>query len=379
MGGVRFEIRTSMTARLLERCMEKGIPIERAEDADAHGFAAWVSDGDEARMRVFLDELHVPYRVRGAKGAARLKRFLRARAALLPALCVCAALLYLLSGRVWVISVTGADEAAIVGTLEEMGVRPGAGKRTLNMDAIGMALSAAHPEYAFFGVKAEGVCLSVRARRADEAPDVYALSDAGNLVADEDAVIVSISVTAGQARVKPGDTVKRGDVLIAGEERRTVDGETRPVAAAGRVVARTWTKGESETRDYAVQKRYTGRTRVKSGVETPFFTLSETDSDALKRFDAQTDSTDIVGLFVPVRVFQTLEREYEETRVPLNGDAAERAAFARALAAARSRAKADAQETKIRVQYDAPSEDTVRATVAVEWTQEITVKARSGS
>ena len=38
-----------------------------------------------------------------------------------------------------------------------------------------------------------------------------------------------------------------------------------------------------------------------------------------------------MGLFVPVRVFQTLEREYEETRVPLNGDAAKRAAFARAL------------------------------------------------
>ena len=80
-----------------------------------------------------------------------------------------------------------------------------------------------------------------------------------------------------------------------------------------------------------------------------------------------------------MRVFQTLEREYEETRAPLNGDAAERAAFARALAAARSRAKADAQETKIRVQYDAPSEGTVRATVAVEWTREITVKARGGS
>ena len=55
------------------------------------------------------------------------------------------------------------------------------------------------------------------------------------------------------------------------------------------------------------------------------------------------------------------------------------ATFARALAAARSRAKADAQETKIRVQYDAPSEDTVRATVAVEWTRKIIVKARGGS
>ena len=79
-----------------------------------------------------------------------------------------------------------------------------------------------------------------------------------------------------------------------------------------------------------------------------------------------------------MRVFQTLEREYEETRVPLNGDAAKRAAFACALAAARSRAKADARETKIRVQYDAPSEDTVRATVAVEWTRKIPVKARGG-
>ena len=55
------------------------------------------------------------------------------------------------------------------------------------------------------------------------------------------------------------------------------------------------------------------------------------------------------------------------------------ATFARALAAARSRAKADAQETKIRVQYDAPSEDTVRTTVAVEWTRKITVRARGGS
>ncbi len=359
--------------------MEAGIPIERAEDADAHGFAAWVSDGDEARMRAFLDELHVPYRVRGARGAARLKRFLRARAALLPALCVCAALLYLLSGRVWVISVTGADEAAIVGTLEDMGVHIGAGKRSLNMDALALALSAAHPEYAFFGVKAEGVCLSVRARRADEAPDVYALSDAGNLVADEDAVIVSVSVTAGQARVKPGDTVKRGDVLIAGEERRDVDGETRAVAAAGRVVARTWTRGESEAKTYAVQRRYTGRARVKSGVETPFFTLSEADSDALERFDAQTDSTDIVGLFVPVRVFQTIEREYEAVRVPLPAGAAERAAVARALATARSRARAGARETKIWVQYDTRSEGAVRAAVAVEWTREIAAKAQGGS
>ena len=49
------------------------------------------------------------------------------------------------------------------------------------------------------------------------------------------------------------------------------------------------------------------------------------------------------------------------------------------MAAAHSRAKADARETKIRVQYDAPSEDTVRATVAVEWTREIPVNYRESA
>ena len=117
------------------------------------------------------------------------------------------------------------------------------------------------------------------------------------------------------------------------------------------------------------------RFRLRAGAARFLPTMG---SDALARFDG-TNSDGIVGLAVSMRVFQTLEREYEETRVPLNGDAAKRAAFARALAAARSRAKADAQETKIRVQYDAPSEGTVRATVTVEWTREIPVKARSGS
>ena len=88
-----------------------------------------------------------------------------------------------------------------------------------------------------------------------------------------------------------------------------------------------------------------------------------------------TDVTDFVGLFLPVRVFQTVEREYEEVRVPLNADATKRVAFARALAEARGRARSDAREARVWAQYDA-HEDAVRATVAVEWTREIAAGAR---
>ena len=61
---------------------------------------------------------------------------------------------------------------------------------------------------------------------------------------------------------------------------------------------------------------------------------------------AQMDAIDLVGLFLPVRVFQTVEREYEGVRVLLNADAARRVAYARALAEARGRARSDARETR---------------------------------
>ena len=47
---------------------------------------------------------------------------------------------------------------------------------------------------------------------------------------------------------------------------------------------------------------------------------------------AQMDAIDLVGLFLPVRVFQTVEREYEGVRVLLNADAARRVAFVCTLA-----------------------------------------------
>ena len=114
--------------------------------------------------------------------------------------------------------------------------------------------------------------------------------------------------------------------------------------------------------------------REYEGVRVPL------NADAARReafacAEAWTDVTDFVGLFLPVRVFQTVEREYEEVRVPLNADAARRVAFARALAEARGRARSDAREARVWAQYDA-HEDAVRATVAVEWTREIAAGAR---
>ena len=58
-----------------------------------------------------------------------------------------------------------------------------------------------------------------------------------NVVADRDCVIREINVTSGVAVVKPGDVVKRGDVLISG----TVESEfgTELVHASGSVIGET--------------------------------------------------------------------------------------------------------------------------------------------
>ena len=71
------------------------------------------------------------------------------------------------------------------------------------------------------------------------------LETARDLVAACDGVIVSVNAQSGEAAVEAGDTVRKGDVLIRGEERAGAE-ETRGISARGEVVARTWVEAEAD-------------------------------------------------------------------------------------------------------------------------------------
>ena len=370
-GRVRYIVRTAMAEKLISRASEEGVRFEYLSRPDARTLDAWVNAADAKIFSALLDSLSIEYRAAGAAGLARIARFLRKRIALVPSIAAAVAVVIALSMRIWVVDVSGAgDEAAVRRVLGDLGMKPGARKSAIDFSALSRQLEAALPEYAFFGVKASGVYLMVDARAADKAPEVYRRADARDLVADADGVVLRVNTAAGRALVKPGDTVRKGDVLIAGEERVSASGDTQRVRAQGSVTARLWTEGFSRLPLAREEKTRTGRVSQRVTLVTPLLEKRLSGADAFEDYETERETMAVIGLFLPAKLIRETYYECARAEVSEDARALEAAAIARAFACARVRAPEGAREADSFCEAETRGgELCVRC--AIEWEKEI--------
>jgi hypothetical protein len=101
-----------------------------------------------------------------------------------------------------------------------MGIRPGISRR-IDAGLIAQQLLAEDHRYSYVGAKLQGVRLLVEAVPEAPAPALYDVDAPRDLVCAMDGIVVSAVVRSGALCVKPGDAVRRGQVLIRGEEQAT--------------------------------------------------------------------------------------------------------------------------------------------------------------
>lgn len=376
-GYVALTIKTAMPEALLNRAAEMGVRFKRVEKLSPRELKAWVLAADEEKLKKMLEDLSIAYEVKERKGLSRGLEFVKRRFVLFAALVLSCAVLLAISDRVWIVEVSGAetaDEIRIREALEENGIYTGRRKDGLDFMEIRRALEANMPEYAFFGVKTMGVTLMVNAVRAEDAPEVYRLKDVRDLIADSDGVILSVHAAAGHAAVKAGDTVKKGDVLIYGEEKVSAKGEVTRVRAEGSVIARIWTEGRAEMPLTRLDIRDTGKTAYESRLVMPYFDFVLSGENPFGSYREEMEYLPVVGMFIPVRIEKRVFRETEVTRVSEDTEQLKSALEARALAAARGKAPIGASEAKQWTEYETRG-DKLCSRVVVEWTKEI---ARGG-
>lgn len=373
MRGLRFDIHTAMAEILLQRASEKGIRFGKLLRADKRTLRAWVNAKDAKVLSGMLDEFQIPYRCVDTRVTTKF----RARTALSVFLAAGFFTLFALSSRIWFFSVSGADSAQIEQALYEMGISTGIRRAELDCNRIRGSLEAQFPDYAFFGVKPSGVYLLIQAVEADKAPEVYRAGDVRSLYASADGVIVSVHVAAGSAVVKAGDTVKKGDLLIKGEERRTVSGEVRAVRAEGSVIAKMWTEGRVVMPLRQIRLVETGREVRVVRLVTPFFTYGTAAEDPFEYAVHAVKSRQMTDTFIPVTVQTEIFREADPVSVLSDEASVQSAAQARAIAEARKNAPAAANERDLWTEYQLQGENaTVRA--VAEWTMEIALNTRGG-
>lgn len=128
-------------------------------------------------------------------------------------------LLLLAASRfVWFVQVEGCYQVTrqeVLHLLEQQDVKPGTPVAGLEHAAISRAVMAGDERIAWAGVRRAGVILTVRIVEAEPEP-AQQPQKRYDIRAAEDGVIVSITPLQGEAMVRAGDVVHKGDLLISG-------------------------------------------------------------------------------------------------------------------------------------------------------------------
>jgi len=331
-GPVVLRFRGLMAEKLIDRARAEGIRIETAERTGPREMLLSTGEADAERLLKLAERYKLDVRIVRVGGLPRVKGALRRRLAMALSLVVFLSALMMLAGRAWLVEVrlTGAEPYNLERALRTAGVRVGMPMRDVDAYSLSQRLMLEAGDLSYVGVRKQGVRLLIEAVGEAEPPPIYNPDAARDLRATRDGVVEAVTVLAGIAAVKPGDTVVRGQTLIRGEERVT-DELTKGVCALGSVVARVWVSGEAEASLSRVERAPTGGVRRESALIGPGFAISLQRAQPFQLEEAQESFLPIGGLFVPVGVRAVRHVEFSERVVALDPEAVKREISEKAL------------------------------------------------
>ncbi len=158
--------------------------------------------------------------------------------------------IYISSKYVWNVEILVKDNLNIENIsedLESAGITKGILKSKIDTDKVINELRLKRDDIAWVGIDLKGTNIKVNIVKADNSPDIINNSDYCNIIATKAGIITKITAQNGTALVKVGDTIQKGDILIAGymEGKYT---DTRYVHSLGEVQAKVWYEKTKEVK-----------------------------------------------------------------------------------------------------------------------------------
>jgi similar to stage IV sporulation protein len=366
-GPVVLRHRGLMVEKLIDRARSEGILIDSAERVSARETILRVGEADARRILQLAEKYQLDVTVIRVGGLPRVKEAFRRHLAMALSLVIFLSALAILSGRAWLVEVrlTGGEAANLEHAMLDAGVRVGMKLDGLDAYKLSQRILSEAGDLAYVGVRVQGVRLLIEAVGEKEAPAIYDPDAERDLYAVRDGVVEAVTVLAGVAAVKPGDTVRRGQTLIRGEEKVT-DELTRGVCAPGSVVARVWVSGEaasSLTREELVPA---GGERTESCLASPFFRLPLTSAQPFSLEKTEETYLPVGGIFVPLGVERVRHVEQKTRTVSLDEAAVKREISEKALSTAMAKRPAPSTEIDKWVDYSMIEGGSIRARASIE-------------
>ena len=375
---ITLVIEVIMPEKFINKALDGGAHIISARRTGRRTLTLVLDSRSAAQVRALAERYSLKCGTSRITGVQRFTDYLRTRPTVLAAYGVLIACLALFLSRIWIVEMRdlgGGLPAQAEVILREAGVRTGAAAAGIDLSLLSLELSALKG-VSYASAAREGVALVIEIAGEDAAPELYDISYARDLVAACDGIISGVNVKSGTAMVKPGDTVRRGQVLICGEERVTKEG-THPVGALGSVNARIWCEGTAEGSMTRSVKDYTGRSSASTQISLFGLSVNLTRADSYAAWDEETELIPVCGLFLPLNIRRTIYREYVPRRVELDRAALEASLTQTAIAAAEAEMAKKAPENAEIIDkwtdFSMIDTDTLRARAVIEYTADIAV------
>jgi similar to stage IV sporulation protein len=374
---VRVRVEGLSLEKLITRAAAEGIRLRRVERVTPRALLATVRGADLRALERIAETVGWRVTVQGESALRRSQGLLARRTMLACGVLVFLAGVWLADTRVWFVRIEGAGESAgeVRAVLEEQGARPGQPRAALDTQVIRRALERRLPRVAWVDVDLRGVTLTITCVPARMPEPAAYGGEPVDVVAARDGIVAGLTVYAGIAEVKVGDAVRRGQVLVRGEE-RTADGAMRPVAARAEVLSRVWYTGGARIPATENVATPTGSAAERTLLCTPWLRWSDAPPPDYAEQDVDVHRQVIGGIFVPVWVQRERYEEVTLSLAPRPQEALERESAAAAERIAREKMPFRLRILDKWVEYSMIKEDHFSAEVVLEALEDI---AQSGA
>ena len=265
-GTVMIKVSGSMPEKLINLCMLEKInllSITKKND----DFIVCLSLADFFRLRPLVRKSKNRIQVLNYAGLPFVTKKIKHRKMLVVGGIVFIMLLNILMSYIWFVDIVGMSSVPVHQIKEVVygqGLKPGVLKDSIHAKRIENQILLNIPEVAWVSVTFTGTRAVVEIvektmpKGVDKVP--------ANIIAAKDGVVTDIIALAGQSVVKKGDTVKSGDVLIAGlaynSKEPGANIAPQMIRAKGIVKARVWYEGYSEAELIQTIHERTGRQEI---------------------------------------------------------------------------------------------------------------------
>lgn len=258
-GIITIEIQSLIPEKFVNLMWKNGVHIKNLKKENITTMIMDVNLRDYDKIEEIAKKTKTKIKIIKRRGFAFFLIKVKRRIALVLGTLLFMGILYYLSTFIWNIEISvdhNLSPYEIRQQLSSFGIKPGINKRNVNVYDIEEKLIKNNENIMWVRARVEGAKLKISAAERQSPPNIIAEGSPCNLVARKDGEVVRVYTKAGTSVVKKGDMIRKGQVLVKGEQGK--EGATYQVHAVGDVICRTFYEEVKQVKIDTVKKERTG-------------------------------------------------------------------------------------------------------------------------